>query len=266
MKILKSKKLFIQIPIIIITIYFLSIIVLFINQKSMLYYPNNTDFYKCTLFDKNEIKTYNDTRFYEKKWKKDNLIIYFHGNAWNACDRKNIKEILDKTDSSYIFVEYTGYAENNKKPNIKDILNDADNIWKYAVSKNYKNINAFWISLWTWVASYFSSKYKVDKLLLVSPYSELYKVAQDDYRIFPIKYIFTENYNSINYLKNYKNDLLILHWENDDLIEIKYWKELFNSSISPNKKMIEIENGTHYNIVDNENNREIMIEFLNNNN
>ena len=51
-----------------------------------------------------------------------------------------------------------------------------------------------WKSLWTCSASYYAKNFKTDKLLLVSSYSQLYKIAQSQYSIFPVKLLFTENY------------------------------------------------------------------------
>ena len=230
-------------------IYIWFAIFLYLSQKSMLYFPENKDFYDCNLFDKNEQKEYKQTRFYEKKWEKEGVIVFFHWNAWSACSRSYIKWLLEKTWYSIIFLEYSGYSDiNNSKPNIKDILKDVENLWKYIESKNYKNVYVLWRSLWGGPASYYSSKFKTSKLILISSYSQLYKVAADMYPVFPIKYLFSENYNSEEYLKNYDGDILIVHWKLDKVIPFKHGKELYDSIKSKNKIFLEIPNATHHNI------------------
>lgn len=247
----------------IILIYFWFLLFLFFMQKWMLYHPNNISFLDCNTFKEDEQKIYKNTRFYEKKWDKEWIIVFFHWNAWSACNRSVIKWLLEKIWYSIIFVEYTWYTNiGNKKPNIKDILIDVDNIWEYINSKKYKKIYVMWRSLWTWPASYLSSLINVEKLLLISPYSQLYRVAADKYPIFPVKYLFSENYNSEKYLENYKNNLLIIHWKLDKVIPYKFWKELFDWLVTTKKDIISLDNWSHHNIFEYEEVNKKIIEFL----
>lgn len=246
-----------------ITIYILFSAYLFLIQKSLVYFPDNTEFSTCDLFEKEEHKTYKNTKFYEEKWTNNNLIVFFHWNAGRACGRSYIKSILNKTNDSIIFVEYFGYSDDKNSPNIKSILNDVDNIWEYIEkSDNYKNIYISWRSIWTWPASYYASKFKTDKLLLISPYSSLNKVWANKYPFIPVKYMFSENYESEIYLKNYKNDLLVIHWEVDNVVPTKFWKELYNSVKSDNKELVLLKETNHNDIFNNKEVSEIMINYL----
>ena len=234
---------------IILGIYLFLNIFLFFIQKKLLYFPDKTDFFECNNFKKEQKKTFNKTRFYEVKWNKNNVIIFFHWNAWRACNRIWILNMLKKTWYTIIFPEYFWYADNEKNnPNIEKILNNVVDIWEYVKKKKFDKIYVMWRSLWTWPASYFAWNFKTDKLLLVSAYDKLYKVWADEFPIFPVKYLFTQNYNSVNYLKNYKKDFLLIHWKKDKVIPYKYWINLYKNLNNFNKKLISLENGTHHNI------------------
>ncbi len=229
--------------------YFAILIFLYFNQKNMIYYPNHPkekNFFDCPYYKQNEKKIYKNTRFYERKWEKNNIIVFFHWNAWWMCDRKYIKELLEKTWNSIIMVEYYWYSDGpGIKPNISNILKDVKNIWEYLENKNYNKIYVMWRSIWTWPASYFSKNFKTDKLVLISPYSQLYKVARNKYPYIPVKLIFSENYNNEKYLENYENKLLIIHWEKDNIIPLKLWEELFNKINNKNKRFLKIKNWNH---------------------
>lgn len=245
-----------------VIIYILILVFLWFSQKSLIYYPANTDYKICYLFQNEEKKEYKWTRFYEQKW-NDNLIILFHWNAWRACDRSYIKWIFEKTWSSIIFVEYFWYSDSENDPNFKSIINDVDNIWEYIKQKKeYKNIQIVWRSIWTWPASYYAQNYKTDKLLLISPYSSLYKIWKDKYPIFPVKTIFTEDYRPEEYLSNYKNDLLIIHWTEDDIVPLKYWLELYNWLQNSNKNFLEFSKTWHNDIVWKKEVDDAIVEFL----
>jgi hypothetical protein len=64
-------------------------------------------------------------------WKNNNVIIFFHWNAWRAYDRIKILENLKKTWSTIILVEYFWYADSEENSaNIKNILKNVDDIWE----------------------------------------------------------------------------------------------------------------------------------------
>ena len=244
-------------------IYLWLLVFLFISQKSLIYFPDNTPFEICNTFETSEFKTYKETKFYQHEWINDNVIVFFHWNAWRACDRSFVKSLLQKTNSTIIFTEYYGYSDESKSPNFKSILKDVENIWEYINNKKYENIYVVWRSIWTWPASYFTQKSKTDKLLLISPYSSLYKIWSSKYPIFPIKYLFTENYEPEKYLNSYKNELLIIHGEKDQIVPTKFWKELYNWIDSNNKRIKLINNWTHNNILWIEEIQTEIVKFLN---
>lgn len=242
----KYIKYFIIAPII---IYLWLLAFLWFSQKWFVYFPTDTAFEICNSFQKEEQNNFKWTKFYEQKW-NENLIVFFHWNAWRACDRSYIKWIFEKIWSSIIFVEYFWYSDSENNPNIKSILSDVENIWEYIKNQNeYKNISLVWRSIWTWPASYYAQNFKTDKLLLISPYSSLYKIWKNKYPIFPVKTIFTEDYRPEEYLQKYKNELLIIHWTDDKIIPIQYWIELFESIPNKNKNILKIPNTWHNNII-----------------
>lgn len=252
----------------ILVISYLTILIfLFFKQKDMIYYPNYPEassFYDCSNFKTDEQKEYNWTRFYEKKWTNNNLVIFFHWNAGSACSRYEMKNILEKSWNNFVFVEYYWYSDlSNNKPWIDKILQDSLNIWEYIKSKEFENIYIIWRSVWTWPASYYTENFKTDKILLISPYTQLYKVASDKYPFFPIKLLFSENYNSEEYLKRYKWELLIIHWNNDKVVPFFLGKEIYDWINTNIKELFEIDNWNHNDILYYEGVSEKIIKFLN---
>lgn len=251
---------------IIVISYCTMLIFLYFNQKKMLYYPDYpraVSFSECYSFDKEEQNEFKWTRFYEKKWTNNNVIVFFHWNAWRACDRDTIKGLLEKTWNSFIFVEYFGYSDHWwNKPDIEYILQDTLNIWEYIEGKDFDNVYVAWRSIWTWPASYFAENFKTEKVLLISPYSQLYKVAGDKYPYFPVKIMFTQNYNSEEYLKNYTNDLLVIHWNKDEVVPFSLWKELYSSVNVVNKEFLEVQNWNHNDILFSKWVGEKIVDFL----
>ncbi len=82
---------------------------LFINQKSMIYFPNNQDFEKCEWFQDYKRINYNWTRFFLKeKWK--DIIVDYHWNAWSVCYKENIINLFETLNYSILIVEYAWYT------------------------------------------------------------------------------------------------------------------------------------------------------------
>ncbi len=246
----------------IILLYLIILIFLFFNQKNMLYFPDKTDFNKCVFFNEEEKITKDTLRYYFRKWENNNLIIFFHWNAGRACDRIWVLSFLEKTNSSIIIVEYPWYAETTRNPSMKKIKKEVNILGKSLNLEKYDKISLMGISLWAWPASYFAWKFEVDRLLLISPYDKLYRVAQSKFPIFPIKYLFTEHFNPINYLYDFQNPILIIHWKQDKVIPHKHWLNLYNSLVSDYKKMISLEKANHHNIFSQEAVREKIVNFF----
>ncbi|MDD5770028.1 MAG: alpha/beta hydrolase [Candidatus Gracilibacteria bacterium] len=228
----------------------------------MIYFPDNSDFKKCELLNDYKKEIYNKTRFYLKEKSKD-IIVYYHGNASSACENGYMKDVFEKTNYSVMFVEFSGYANDDKEANIKNILNDVENINKYLVENKYNKIIVFGRSLGTGPASYQANIGKVDKLILVSPFTSFLELTKSKYPIFPISILLTEKYDSQMWLKDYKNDLLIIHGTSDEVIPYSFGEKLYNSLDNKNKEFFTIKGKGHNDLDDDKSFDEKILDFIN---
>jgi len=242
------KKNAINISIAFLIVYILFGLFLFFNQKSILYYPNNQDFNQCNGFSDYEKMNFNGTRFYFKQGTQDKVIVYYHGNAGSACDRSYLKSTFEQSNASLIFVEYTGYSDDNVKPSKKLILKDVENIHEYIAEKNYKNIIVYGQSIGSGAASYHAYLGKVNDLILATPFSKLVDVVQSKYIIYPAFILLREKYDNIKWLENYEGSLLIVHGDNDLVIPNKFSQDLFEDISNKNKNYVLIEGKGHNDI------------------
>ncbi len=231
-----------------LTVYVLFGIFLFMNQKSILYYPTHQNFETCESFQDYQKINHNGTRFYLKENSKDKIIVYYHGNAGSACDRSLSKETFEQNNASVIFVEYAGYSNDTVKPSQKLILQDVENVHNYIKQNSYKNIIVYGQSIGSGAASYHASLNNVDQLILATPFSTLKELAQSKYIIYPTALILTERYNNLEWLKNYQGDILIIHGNNDQIIPHKFSQKLFNQLNTKNKEYVLIKKAGHNDI------------------
>jgi uncharacterized protein len=217
----------------------------------MIYYPDNQDFNNCIEFKDYEKKNYNGTRFYFKN-NSENIIIHYHGNYGSACDRNFYKKIFEQSNNSIIFVEYAGYSNDSKKPSKKLILEDVENINDFILKNNFKKIIIYGESLGSGAASYHSYIGNVDILILITPFSTFKDLVKSKYKIFPVSIFLTERYDNIKWLKNYKNDLIIIHGDKDLVIPHYFSKQLYDTINSDKKKYILIKGKGHNNLLTSE--------------
>lgn len=231
-----------------IVLYVLIGLLLYFFQKSLLYHPNKQDFYTCKGFKEYEKKSVNDTRFYYKQGNNETVIVHYHGNAGSTCDRSFTRPMFEQFDASIIYVEYAGYSNDTVRPSKDLILKDVKNIHNFIYKKGFTNIIVYGQSLGSAAASYHAYLGNVNHLILVTPFSTLQEVAQSMYVIYPASLILTEKYDNIKWLKDYENNLLIIHGDNDKVIPHKFSKKLYDKLSNKNKEYILIKGSGHNDI------------------
>lgn len=237
-----------NIIIVFIVVYVLIGLLLYVFQKSLLYHPNKQDFYTCQAFKEYKKKTFNGTRFYYKQGNNETVIIHYHGNAGSTCDRSFTRPMFEQFDASIIYVEYAGYSNDTVRPSKKRILKDVKNIHNFVMQENYTNIIVYGQSLGSAAASYQAYLGNVNHLILVTPFSTLQELAQSMFKIYPASLILTEKFDNIKWLKEYENNLIIIHGDKDKIIPPKFSKILYNKVSNKNKEFVLIQGSGHNDI------------------
>ncbi len=235
---------------------------LYINQKSLIYFPSKQDFYECEAFNDYQKLNFNWTKFYYKENDLKNIIVFYHWNAWSTCDRAYMKKYFENLDYSLLFVEYAWYSDDNYKPSINLLYTDVSNVKTFIQSKNYNNIVVFSRSIWTWLATYHSKIWKVDKIILTTPFTSFEELVFLKYPFYPIRYLLTEKYDNVLNLENYRNSLLIIHWDKDEVVPYKLWEKLFENIKSVNREFVTISWKWHNDLEDDEIFYTKIIEFI----
>ena len=203
-------------------------ILLTVFQESIVYYPNSQDFESCQNFRDAQKITFNGTRMYVKDTDKP-IVVLYHGNAGSACDRKFYADIFSQAGYGYIIVEYAGYSNNVKKPSHELIKHDVKNVLEYINENHFSRITVVGESIGTGIASYHVSLQSPDKLLLISPFSDLADVAKNRFWFYPTSILVNNAFDNIANLSQYQNPITIIHGNNDSIIPHKLGQKLFTS-------------------------------------
>lgn len=231
----------------VLVVYILFGLFLFITQKSVLYYPDNQDFFDCPGFSDYEKITYNNTRMYYLNRSDDTVLIYYHGNAESACARAETRPTLENGfNHSMIYVEYAGYSDDEKRPSQKLILQDIRNTHDF--TKGYEKTIVYGQSLGAAAASYHTSLGGVDSLILTTPFDSLMNLASERYRFYPIKFLLREHYDNKEWLEGYEGRIIILHGDEDWIIPAKYSQKLYDNLTTQDKQYVLIPSYEHNDI------------------
>lgn len=240
------KKLLKALGVILLAFYFLFGAIIYFFQDNFIYYPTTQDFNSCQNFNDYEKININGTRAYVKvisnKW-----LVFYHGNAGSACDRAFLKPTFEKYGYSIIFVEYTGYSNDSKKPNQTLLKKNVENINSYINKQSPNKLIIIGESLGTSLAVYHSSMANENKLLLFSPFTSLGDIAKKHFGIYPTNLMIKNNYLTVSWLNDI-NNLLVICGEKDELIPYSISLKLFKMAITPNKKIISVPNAGHNNL------------------
>ena len=238
-----------------ITLVYLGLgLVLFFNQRNLIFFPDSTDFKSCVAFENTEKITKDGTRFYYKNnVNSETLAVFYHGNAGSACDRTYIKNILENSDISYIIAEYTGYSNDPTQTSKKTILNDVQNIQHFIEELPIQPEKLYIMSesVGTGASTFHTTLTHVDRLILISAYSSLSDVAYNIYPVYPMRLMLKDDFDNIEQLTNYQGEVIVIHGDSDTIIPIEIAQKLYQEIPTTKKEFNIIKNVGHNDLFSN---------------
>ncbi len=241
----------------IFVIYISLLALIFIFQRSLMYFPIkgkiNKSFYENTQLKIIDLST-SDGLILKSLYKKsetniNKTILVFHGNAGHIGHRvKKFKPFIDK-GYGLLLLEYRGYGENKGKPSKLGLYEDGEAAISYLINQKIKikNIILYGESLGTAIASKLSTNYSFNATILEAPFTSISDVAQSRYWIFPAKYLVLDDFDILGIIEQIKSPLLILHGYKDYVINIAFGKKVFEAAPEP-KKALFVQNAGHNNL------------------
>ncbi len=234
-------------------------------EKLVMYKP--TDDYKAPpieMKDKLELSEFLNNKqqhlkmFHIKGNKKVPVILFAHGNSWNATHFfKKVNFLAEKDYNVYLF-DYRGFGKSEGKPNEKGLYKDLEaavkNLEDLGITKN--NIILWGHSLGGAIVADIASRSNFKGVILEGTFTSM-----DDMRKFvtsqPINgkgflvfrniaynlMILTQRYDTKSKIGKITSPLLIVHSEEDETVPCFMAKEL--RKLNPKAKVFISKNGKH---------------------
>lgn len=143
-------------------------------------------------------------------------LIYFGGNAEDVAGNIELFSVAFPDRSLYL-VNYRGYGGSSGRPSEKALFADALAVYDHALQQ-HADIAVMGRSLGSGVSVYLASQRPVERLVLVTAYDSLVKVAQKYYWYLPVSLLLRDRYDSASRASQVKASVLMVIAEEDEII------------------------------------------------
>ena len=236
-------------------------IYLTINQEKVIYQPFAQDFDSCRAFADAEKVNQAGTRMYVSGTSNPVVVLY-HGNAGSACDRRFYADTFLQAGYDFVIVEYAGYSNDPAAPSHERTKADVKNVIAFLVERGVSDVTIVGESLGAGVGSYHASLSPPEKLLLITPFTDLATIARERFWFYPTSLLVDNAFDNIENLNNYEGPVTVIHGEEDNLIPIRLGRVLYES-INTEKEFIEIVGAGHNDLFRYEESFRGLEDFLN---
>lgn len=242
----------------IVALYLIATLFLFVKQRSLLYFPmpeTNAADAEAVWLESPERRL--------KLWQLgqgNTALIYFGGNAESI--EMNIPEFRQLLpDLTVYLVNYRGYGGSSGEPSEAALLNDALAVYDEFRSV-YDRIFVMGRSLGSGIASYLAANRPVERLLLVTPYDSIARVAQSHYPLFPVKWLLKDRFDSYRWAAKINSEVMLLIAEQDQVIPRRYSLDFADAMRLTDPQIVVIPATDHNSIGAHPLYREKLAEFL----
>jgi fermentation-respiration switch protein FrsA (DUF1100 family) len=226
-----------------LAVYLVFILSMGLMQKRFLYFPDSMRFVPSE-WALDELKPQQETAddgitttsWYRPPLKRDKFtIVFFQGNAGHLGYR-NYK-VRPWLDAGYgvLMIGYRGFG-NPGSPSEEGLYADARaalDVYRKRQNVPEKDFVFYGESMGTGVATQMATEYDASALILESPYTSVPDVGADRYPMVPVHWLLRDKYDSLSKIKDVRMPLLLLHGEQDDVVPVKFGKELFAAANEP---------------------------------
>lgn len=243
---------------IIIGIYLLAILLLFILQTRLLFYPGKLSrSFPFKLNDHGEevwIKTddgesINGLFF---RGNSDHVILYFHGNAGDLSGWQFVGEDFTSQGFNILIIDYRGYGKSSGSISENGLYEDGRAAYQFLLQEKEflpENIIIYGRSIGTGVAVNVASKSKIAGVVLEAPYTSIPDLANEKFPYFFAGLISRYRFNNLQKINSIQCPIIFIHGDTDTLIPSHHSAALYRK-FTGRKQLITIKGGSHNDLID----------------
>ena len=233
-------------------------VLLFVFQRSLLYFPTprvNHGFTEVVFENEGE-----SIRVVVVNEGNDAAIMYFGGNgeavAFNAAEFAHFFP-----DHTAYLVNYRGYGGSTGRPTEAALCSDALAVFD-AIDSKHSSISLIGRSLGSGVVTFVAINREIHKLVLVTPFDSVLNVAQKQFWFFPAFLILKDKYDSLSRVKEIRAETMILVAEYDEVINIRFTENLVRAFPASQLRVETIKNAGHNTISEDRRYYDLLQDFI----
>ena len=225
-------------------VYVAAALFLYSSQRDLMYFPTPAE--EISGFDRIEINSEDQTLDVWAARRSDygEAIVYFGGNAESLLYTATLLNSLFPGKSIYL-PYYRGYGGSAGQPSESAIYQDALAVYDW-VDERHSKVSVIGRSLGSGVATYLGSQRELKKLVLVTAYDSLEKVAGESFYMFPVSWLLKDKYDSVSRADAITEPTLMITADNDEVITRAHSDRL-HAALDPAKTEEVIVDGTTHN-------------------
>jgi len=169
-------------------------------------------------------------------------ILFCHGNGGNMMHRLDSINIFYNLGLNCFIFDYRGYGNSQGKPSEEGTYLDAQAAYKWLTEEKKispDKIIIFGRSLGGSIATQLASKVEAKTLIIESTFTSYVDIGRKFYPYMPVRWFAGFSYKTIDYIREVKSPVLIIHSRNDEVVPFEFGLELYEAANEP-KEFVEI--------------------------
>lgn len=237
------------------TAYGTMMLVLFLRQDSLVYYPDlggreyeatpaqaGLPYEAITLTTADGVSL---DAWYVPTEHARGVLLYAHGNGGNISHRIDAIRLFRDMGLSVLIFDYRGYGKSTGKPSEEGTYRDAEAAWQYLVQQRGtapRRIVMFGESLGGAVAAHLAAQHPPGALILASAFTSVPDMAAGLYPYLPVRWLSRYRYDTRRYLQEVRAPVLLLHSPEDEIIPYRHGRALYEAAREP-RQFLELRGG-----------------------
>ncbi len=175
------------------------------------------------------------------------VYLYFHGNAETLATRDGRFKLLTAEGAGLLGVSWRGYGGSTGSPSEAGFRLDASAAYAWLKGQGIapQRMIIFGESVGSGIATWLSSHEPSAALVLDSPYTAIYRIAQRRYPWLPVTLLSRDPLDSIQWADAITVPVLVFHCTGDRIVPFAMGEELFAALASHDKQFERIDRECH---------------------
>ena len=179
------------------------------------------------------------------------VVLWAHGNAGNLTGRAPHAQVLADEGVSVFLFDYRGYGRSEGEPDEEGIYQDTEAAYEFLTEQRQispQRVVLLGRSLGSAPAARLSTRVPHAGMILVSPLPSAKRMARRMFAGLPVDWFGTAKFPVIEWVAQRKRPLLVIHGNLDQVVPLKYGREVFAAAAEP-KEFLLLEGVGHNDIL-----------------